>query len=222
MDRHPNEAGSGVSQSYIWGPGSRSGVSQSKLKLQVPGVPRFGFGVRTESGVPDPQFWVLGPAAGPIRPSSPCSLFVATSAAGAAASRRDPVACTQGRVAAEAGHRERERSQRGPARGGARVARLAGARVREVALGIRQAVVEQTLSAPQAAETAHKQATRIRGLGAAAATTISTTAEERAAVHAARRLLRLRGGLGWSRGRARAWGWASRGCWRHSLGERGG
>lgn len=161
-----------------------------------------------ESEVLDPQLWVLVLETGPTRPSSPRSLLMATPAASAAASGRNPVAGAQGCVAAEAGHRQGECGQRSPARSGAWVARLAGARVREVALSVRQTVVEQALCTPQATETAHQQATRVWGLRAATTTPICSTAEECSAVHTARRLLRLRGGLG------RSWG--------HSLCERGG
>lgn len=175
-----------------------------------------------ESGVLNHQFWVLGLGTGPTRPFSPRCLLVAAPAASTAASRCDPVAGAQGRIAAEAGHCQRKSSQRGPACSGARVAWLTSARVREVPFGVRQAVVEQALGTPQAAKAAHQQATRVGGLSAAATTPVCSAAEERAAVHATRCLLRLRGGLGWRGGWARTWGWASRGRWGRSLGERGG
>lgn len=102
------------------------------------------------------------------------------------------------------------------------MARLAGTRVREVALGVRQAVVEQALGAPQATEPAHQKTTRIWSLGAAAATAVSTAAEERPAVHAAGCLLRLGGGFGRRRGGPGARRGTCRGCWGRSLGQRNG
>lgn len=87
------------------GLGSLNPNSSSKFQVCL----GLGLGVRTESRVLDPQFGVLGAATGPTRPFSPRRLLVATPAACAAASRRDPVAGAQGRIAAEAGHSQGER-----------------------------------------------------------------------------------------------------------------
>lgn len=96
---------------------------------QSPGSCTLNFGVRTKSRVLYSQFWVLILGTGPSRPFSPRRLLMATPAAGATASRCNPVAGAQGRIAAEAGHGQGECSQCCPARSGPWVAGLAGARV---------------------------------------------------------------------------------------------
>lgn len=101
------------------------------------------------------NFWVFRQIFKPAQQSSPRSLLVPTPTARTATTCCNPVTGAQGRIATEAGHCQGQSSQSRPARGRAWVAWLTSTGVREVTLGVRQAVVQQALCTPQAAEPAH-------------------------------------------------------------------
>lgn len=102
-----------------------------------------------------------------------------------------PQAGVQRQVAAHAGHKERKGQEGQPASTakGVRVAPqrvVARARLPELPLRVRHAVVEEALCTPHAGPLAQTVQGRVRGVSAATPPVLRS-AENRAAVHAARR-----------------------------------
>lgn len=121
----------------------------------------------------DPRCTPSGPKESPLAPPGRASSDRLVLTPAAAAPLSTAQAGAQRQVAAHAGHEERQGQQRQPAGAaqGVRVAPhgvIAGARLPELSLRVRHAVVEQALRAPHAGPLAEAVQGRVGGVSAAA------------------------------------------------------